>query len=91
MSWFRLPRRRSSAPIARQRLQILLAHERAVTGQRDLIAVLRQEILAAIAKHVRMDANKVRVKMERGDVVSTLEVEVEIPFDGCLAGSLGSA
>jgi cell division topological specificity factor len=79
MSLFTFFARRTSAPIARERLQILLAHERAIIGQSDLISILREEILAGIAKHIRMDPDKVQVKMERGDTVSTLEVEVEIP------------
>jgi cell division topological specificity factor len=73
-------RRRSSAPIARERLQILLAHERStVGGQPDLVAILREEILAVIRKHVNVDGEKVQVKMERGGSVSTLEVDIEIP------------
>ena len=79
MSLFSFFTRQTSAPIARERLQILLAHERAIIGQSDLISILREEIIAGIAKHIRMDADKVHVKMERGDTVSTLEVEVEIP------------
>jgi cell division topological specificity factor len=72
--------RRTSAPVARDRLQILLAHERAiVSGKPDLVSLLREEILAAIAKHVTVDPNRVRVTMERGESVSTLEVDVEIP------------
>ena len=50
-----------------------------MVGQSDLIAILREEILAVIAKHVRLDPDKVQVKMERGESVSTLEVEVEVP------------
>jgi cell division topological specificity factor len=72
-------RRRGSAPVARDRLQVLLSHERAALGQRDLVALLREEILAVIAKHVNVDRNKVRVKMDRGDSISTLEVDIEIP------------
>jgi len=72
--------RRASAPVARDRLQILLAHERTVVGGKpDLVAILREEILAVIGKHVAMEADNVRVRMERGEQVSTLEVEVDIP------------
>ena len=48
--------RRGSAPVARERLQILLAHERTLTGKSDLIAVLQEEILAVIARHVAVPA-----------------------------------
>ena len=41
--------------------------------------ILRDEILAVIAKHINVDRDKVRVKMERGDKVSTLEIDIEVP------------
>ena len=71
-------RRRSPASVARERLQVLLAHERSFRGKADLIAVLRDEILAVIAKHVRMEPDSVQVKMDRGDSVTLLEIDVEI-------------
>ncbi|MBL8580548.1 MAG: cell division topological specificity factor MinE [Mesorhizobium sp.] len=70
-----------SAPAARDRLQVLLAHERASAGDADLVTKLRDEILRVIAKHVQIDDDKVSVKMDRGEKVSTLEVDIEIPFD----------
>ena len=79
MSMFRLFRRHSSAPVARERLQILLAHERGVRGQSDLLAILREEILAVIEKHVSIERDNVQIKMDRGDKVSMLEIDVEIP------------
>ena len=73
--------RKGSAPVARDRLQILLAHERAASaaGRSDLAAVLREEILAVIAKHVAIDGEKVKISMERGNAVSMLEIDVELP------------
>jgi cell division topological specificity factor len=81
MNPFRLFSRSPSAPAARERLQVLLAHERASIGDSDLIGKLRDEILAVIAKHIQIDGDKVSVKMERGAKVSTLAVDIEIPFD----------
>jgi cell division topological specificity factor len=73
-------RRRDSAPVARERLQILLAHERSIVGgQSDLVAILREEIMAVIAKHIAVGDDQVQIKMDRGDSVSTLEVDIEIP------------
>ena len=71
--------RRGSAPVARERLQILLAHERTVRGQPDLLGVLREEILAVISRHISFEPDKVQIKMDRGKSVSTLEVDIEIP------------
>ena len=53
--------RRGSAPIARERLQILLAHERNARSQPDLLGILREEILAVISRHVSFDPDKVIV------------------------------
>jgi cell division topological specificity factor len=78
-SIFHLFRRRPTASVARERLQILLAHERASVGQEGLVATLREEILAVIAKHVTLDRDKVQVKLEREGETSILEIEVEMP------------
>ena len=79
MNVFNLFRRRGSAPVARERLQILLSYERAARGQSDLLAILREEILAALTKHITVERENVQVRMDRGEGVSTLEIEVEIP------------
>jgi cell division topological specificity factor len=78
-SIFHLFRRRPSASVARERLQILLAHERASAGQEGLVVKLREEILAVIAKHVTVDRDKVQVKLEHEGETSILEIEVEMP------------
>ncbi|WEX11054.1 cell division topological specificity factor MinE [Chelativorans sp. AA-79] len=80
MNIFRFFGKQASAPMARERLQVLLAHERASAGHSDLVALLREEILAVIAKHVQIDRDKVNVKMERGEQVSMLAVDIEIPL-----------
>jgi cell division topological specificity factor len=79
MNLLNLLRRRGSAPVARERLQILLAYERSSRGYSDLLAVLREEIVAVIARHVTVDRDNVMVRMDRGDTVSTLEIDIEIP------------
>jgi cell division topological specificity factor len=71
--------RAASAPVARERLQILLSHERGLRGQPDLLELLRTEILAAVSRHVVVDSEKVVVRMDRGKHVSTLEVDIEVP------------
>lgn len=85
MSVFDLFKRRSSAPVARERLQLLLAYERKNRNQPDLVAVLREEILAVIARHVHVDQDDVHVTMERGETMSTLEIDIQIPNVGSLA------
>ena len=95
MSMFRLFSSRRPAPapasalIARERLQILFAHERGMRGQPNLLMLLREEILAVVSRHVALDPEKVMVRMERGRNVSTLEVDIELPngFEPALAAT----
>jgi cell division topological specificity factor len=74
--------RRGSAPVARERLQILLAHERNGGCSSDLIAALHKEVLVAISKHVHVDPDKVDVKMHRRAAMSLLEIDIEIETPG---------
>jgi len=79
MSVVSLFRHRSSAPVARERLQTLLSYERAACGHCDLHALLREEILAVVARHVTVNHDNVQVRMDRGAAGATLEIGVEIP------------
>jgi cell division topological specificity factor len=79
MSFFNLFTRGGSAPVARERLQILLSYERQARGQPDLLGILREEILAAIGKHVTVDRDNVVMKMDSGPTVSTVEIEIVLP------------
>ncbi|HEY1427580.1 MAG TPA: cell division topological specificity factor MinE [Caulobacteraceae bacterium] len=71
--------RSRTAPHARERLQILLAHERTSGASADLVAILQQEILAVIARRVPIDRDKVVVRLDPGDTVSTLAIDIEVP------------
>jgi cell division topological specificity factor len=89
MSMFSLFRRPCTAPVARDRLQVLLAHERAAFGQSDMLAILQEELLAVIAKHVIVERDNVVVRMDRGATVSTLEIDIEIPSSAGIARPVG--
>ena len=79
MSILDLFKRRTSAPVARERLQLLLAYERQSRGQPDIVSVLREEIMAVIARHVQIDQDYLQVSMDRGATMSTLEIDIQIP------------
>jgi cell division topological specificity factor len=76
-NWFNWKYRRGSAPVARDRLKVLLAHE----GRRnsDLLGLLREEIVAVICRRVTVEPENIQVKMNRGAAVSTLAIDIEIP------------
>jgi cell division topological specificity factor len=79
MNLLALFRRERTAPVARERLQVLLAHERMAGSHSELLNLLREEILAVIAKHIKVDSDKVNIKLDRGSDISTLEIDVEMP------------
>lgn len=87
MTLFDIFKRRSSssAPVARERLQLLLAYEGRNRRQPDIVAVLREEIMAVITKHVKVDPDNLRVTMDRGDTTSTLEIDIQIPNGAAMA------
>jgi cell division topological specificity factor len=87
MNVFRSLQLAASAPVARERLQILLEYERELGSQIDLFGVLREEILAVISRHI-VGPEKVQVTVDRGAKFSTLGVNVEIPNPGGKARSL---
>ncbi|MHA1165377.1 MAG: cell division topological specificity factor MinE [Alphaproteobacteria bacterium] len=79
MKLFSLRKRRTTSDVARDRIQILLAHEKSVTSNSDLVALLRNEILVAVARHVPVDLDQVDVSMDRGKTLSTLQIDIQFP------------
>lgn len=73
------PRRTASE--AKERLQILLAHERAQRGGHDFLPLLQQELVAVICKYVDIGSDQVEVKLEKTGDLSTIEVNIELPVD----------
>lgn len=70
---------RKSAEAARDRLQILLAHERASIGGADFLPQLQRELIEVISKYVKVDEERVHVKLDRANTLSVLEVNIELP------------
>ncbi|QDG78633.1 cell division topological specificity factor MinE [Labrenzia sp. PHM005] len=73
-------KRDQSASVAKNRLQILLAHERAgSSADAALISGLREDILAVVAKRIDIDPDSVRLEMDRNGDVTTLGIDIELP------------
>jgi cell division topological specificity factor len=77
---FRRPRK-TSAQVARERLQIIVSHNRSANhAGPDFLPVLQKEIIAVIAKYfVGIDENSVRVELQRNGSCSVLELNVALP------------
>ena len=78
LSFFR-SRPQPTATQAKERLQILLAHERADLSGPDYLPRLKTELLQVIAKYVAVDNEKIAVSLANSGNVSVLEVNIELP------------
>jgi len=78
---FLLGEKKKSAAVAKERLQIILAHERSGRnpGQPDYLPALRRELVAVISKYVRINPEDLKVHFERQDELEVLEVKIELP------------
>ena len=72
-------RKKSSASIAKERLQIIVAHERNTREQPDYLPELEQELLAVIRRYVEIEDDQVQVQLDRNDSCSVLELNVTLP------------
>ena len=68
-----------SAEAARDRLQVLLAHERANAAQPDYLPQMHRDIVDVIRRYVDVDDQKIEVQVEHSGNVSVLEVNIELP------------
>ncbi|MFO7788854.1 MAG: cell division topological specificity factor MinE [Halospina sp.] len=72
-------KKKSSASVAKERLQIIVAHERNTRDQPDYLPELQQELLAVIRRYVEIDDDQVQVQLDRNDSCSVLELNVTLP------------
>ena len=76
------PERRTTAVIARERLKIVLAHERASREAPDFLPVLQKELLDVIGRYVEIRSDMIRVNLGKSGDTSLLEINVEIDSAG---------
>ncbi len=76
---FLLGEKKKTATVAKERLQIILAHERAGSGTpADYLPALQRELVAVISKYVKVNTDDIQVKLDRQDNLEVLEVKIEI-------------
>ncbi|MBV5301075.1 MAG: cell division topological specificity factor MinE [Methylococcaceae bacterium] len=69
----------SSASLAKERLQILVAYERSSVNQPPYLPQLQQEILLVIQKYVNVNCDAMTIKLEQSDNQETLELNIVLP------------
>jgi cell division topological specificity factor len=78
---FLLGEKKKTATVAKERLQIILAHERSGRGasRPDYLPALQRELVAVISKYVSINSDDIKVHLERQDNLEVLEVKIELP------------
>ena len=77
---FLLGEKKKTASVAKERLQIILAHERTPrSASPDYLPALQRELLDVVTKYVSIHPNDVKVHLERHDNLEVLEVKIELP------------
>lgn len=72
------PERRNTAAVARDRLKIVLAHERASRDAPDFLPALQKDLLDVVGRYVEIRGEMLRVNLGRSGDTSLLEINVEI-------------
>lgn len=69
----------SSASVAKERLQIVISHERARRDAPDYLPKLQQDIMEVLARYVEVDEEQLKVSIESDGDLKVLEVNVTLP------------
>lgn len=77
---FLLGEKKKTAAVAKERLQIILAHERSGRGGKpDYLPALQRDLVAVISKYIKIDPQDLKVHVEKQDNLEVLEVKIELP------------
>lgn len=79
MDFFRAQKRPSTASLAKERLQIIVAHERGQRSQPDYLPQLHRDILDVIRKYVPIREDQVQVELDSQGTCSVLELNITLP------------
>lgn len=77
-----LRRRKQSATVAKERLQIILAREHADRDAPDYLPALKKDILDVVAKYIAVDLDRVQVTLENDGDLEILELNITLPETG---------
>jgi cell division topological specificity factor len=72
-------KKKSSASVAKERLQIIVAHERTNRNQPDYLPALQQDLLAVIRKYIPIADDMVQVSLDKNDDCAVLELNITLP------------
>ena len=79
MDFFRAQKKPTTASMAKERLQIIVAHERGQRSQPDYLPQLHRDVLEVIRKYVPITEDQVQVELDSQGTCSVLELNITLP------------
>ncbi|MFA5597464.1 MAG: cell division topological specificity factor MinE [Pusillimonas sp.] len=77
---FLLGQKKTSASVAKDRLQLILINERGDDStEPDFMPELQRELLEVISKYIKINPEDIKVNLDRHDSLEVLEVKIEMP------------
>ena len=78
---FLLGEKNKTASVAKERLQIILAHERSGRNAAvpDYLPALQRDLVAVISRYIKINPEDIKVNLERQGNLEVLEVKIELP------------
>ena len=72
-----------TAAMAKERLQLIIAHERnGLSGKKDFLPEMQKELIAVISKYVAINPDDIKVSLEKQVNYEVLEVNIVLPEPG---------
>ncbi len=71
-----------SASVAKERLQIIVSHERRRASTPDFLPRLQQDILEVVRKYIQIDEDQIRLSLDRKDDCEVLELNISLADPG---------
>jgi len=68
-----------TANMAKERLQIIIARERTGRDGYDVLPALREELIAVISKYTKVNAEDIKVSLDKQGNLEVLDVNVVLP------------
>lgn len=71
--------KKNTASLAKERLQVIVAHQRSGRTGPDWLPKLQQELLDVVRRYVNIDEDAVQVETEHDDDLEMLRLNITLP------------
>ncbi|HKJ08062.1 MAG TPA: cell division topological specificity factor MinE [Gammaproteobacteria bacterium] len=74
--------KKNTAQVAKERLQVVIAHQRTSRSRHDFLPDMQREVLEVIRKYIAIDEDQIQIQLEKDGDCEVLELNVTLPDRG---------